>query len=385
MTPIFVKVKILPNNACIDPSIQSFFNKNYFTSTSINGILRDIKIYLKMKIIVPMAGIGSRLRPHTLTVPKPLTVIAGKPIVQRLVEDISSVIDEEIDEIAFIIGPAKKGFPENTTATLLQIANELGAKGNVYLQEEALGTAHALFCAKNSLFGPCVVAYADTLFKADFKLDANADGAIWVKQVADPSAFGVVKLDNGFITDFVEKPQEFVSDLAIIGIYYFKDGDRVRNEIQYLIDNDLKENNEYQLTNVLETLKSEGAKFIPGTVNTWMDCGKKDPTVDTNKQVLEFEYKAGNNLVSKDVVLENSEIIQPCYIGENVVLKNTKIGPYVSLGSNSVIENAAITNSLIQSNVTISNANLDNAMIGNHAKFNGKFTSVSIGDYTELT
>ena len=332
-----------------------------------------------------MAGIGSRLRPHTLTVPKPLTVIAGKPIVQRLVEDISSVIDEEIDEIAFIIGPAKKGFPADTKDNLLQIAKELRTKGSVYVQEEALGTAHALFCAKDSLSGPCVVAYADTLFKANFKLDANADGAIWVKQVVDPSAFGVVKVEDGFITDFIEKPKDFISDLAIIGIYYFKDGDKVRDEIQYLIDNDLRENNEYQLTNVLETLKRDGAKFIPGTVSTWMDCGKKDPTVDANKQVLDFEYKAGNNLVSKDVVLENSEIIQPCYIGKNVVLKNTKIGPYVSIGENSIVENATITNSLIQTNVLITNTKLDNAMIGNYVKYDGAFTSVSIGDYTELT
>jgi glucose-1-phosphate thymidylyltransferase len=338
-----------------------------------------------MKIIVPMAGIGSRLRPHTLTVPKPLTVIAGKPIVQRLVEDIAAVIDEKIDEIAFIIGPAKKGFPSDTSARLLRIAGELGAKGTVYIQEEALGTAHALYCAKDSLSGPCVVAYADTLFKADFKLDTKADGAIWVKKVADPSAFGVVKLENGVIKDFIEKPKDFVSDLAIIGIYYFKDGDKVRDEIQYLIDNNLRENNEYQLTNVLETLKRDGAKFVPGTVATWMDCGKKDPTVDTNKQVLEFEFKAGNNLVSADVVLENSEIIQPCYVGKNVLLKNAKIGPYVSIGENSVVENTTIINSLIQTNVLISNAKLDNAMIGNHVKYDGNFTSVSIGDYTELT
>ncbi|MFK8061312.1 MAG: sugar phosphate nucleotidyltransferase, partial [Polaribacter sp.] len=143
-----------------------------------------------MKIIVPMAGIGSRLRPHTLTVPKPLTVIAGKPIVQRLVEDITSVVNQKIEEIAFIIGPTTKGFPTNTGEKLIKIAEELGAKGSVYVQEKALGTAHAIYCAKESLSGPCVIAFADTLFKADFKLDANADGAIWVKKVADPSAFG---------------------------------------------------------------------------------------------------------------------------------------------------------------------------------------------------
>ena len=279
----------------------------------------------------------------------------------------------------------QKGFPTNTKNELLNIATNLGAKGSVYIQEEALGTAHAIYCAKESLSGPCIVAYADTLFKADFTLDVNADGAIWVKQVDDPSAFGVVKLNNGVITDFVEKPKEFVSDLAIIGIYYFKDGDKLLSEIQNLIDNDLKENGEYQITNVLESLKQQGAQFVPGKVDAWMDCGKKDPTVDTNKQVLTFEEKAGNNLISEDLVLENSEVIQPCYIGKNVVLKDTKIGPYVSIGENSVVENSTIVNSLIQTNVQISNAKLDNAMIGNHAKYNGNYTSVSIGDYTELT
>ncbi|MFY9242547.1 MAG: sugar phosphate nucleotidyltransferase [Polaribacter sp.] len=337
-----------------------------------------------MKIIVPMAGIGSRLRPHTLTVPKPLTVIAGKPIVQRLVEDIASVINEKIDEIAFVIGTTAKGFPSDTEEKLLKIARELGAKGSVYIQEEALGTAHAIYCAKESLSGPCVVAYADTLFKADFTLDVNADGAIWVSKVDNPSAFGVVKLQDGIITEFIEKPKDFVSDLAIIGIYYFKSGEKLLEEIQYLIDNDLKENNEYQLTNVLESLKLQGAKFIPGTVNAWMDCGKKDPTVDTNKQTLSFEYMAGNNLVSDCVVLQNSEIIQPCFVGKNVVLRDSKIGPYVSIGANSLVNNSTIVNSLIQSDVEISNANLDNAMIGNHAKYDGEFTSISIGDYTEL-
>ena len=164
-----------------------------------------------MKIIVPMAGIGSRLRPHTLTIPKPLTLIAGKPIVQRLVEDIVKVVDQKVEEIAFVIGPS---FPADTEVKLMRIAADLHATGKVFIQEEALGTAHAIQCAKESLDGPCVVAFADTLFKADFTLDANADGAIWVKQVDEPSAYGVVKLQDGIITDFVEKPKEFVSDLA---------------------------------------------------------------------------------------------------------------------------------------------------------------------------
>tara|TARA_B110000967_G_C18884005_1_gene562829 strand:+ start:181 stop:1197 length:1017 start_codon:yes stop_codon:yes gene_type:complete len=337
-----------------------------------------------MKIIVPMAGIGSRLRPHTLTTPKPLTLIAGKPIVQRLVEDIAQVVNQKIDEIAFIIGPVAKGFPGDTEERLLKIAKDLNAKGSVFVQEQALGTAHAIQCAKSALNGPCVVAFADTLFKADFTLDSNSDGAIWVKQVEDPKAFGVIKLKDGIITDFVEKPEEFVSDLAIIGIYYFKDGGILRDEIQYLLDNDIKEKGEYQLTNALENMKSKGLKFVPGTVSEWMDCGNKNVTVETNSKVLELLEKDGENLTSSDVKLENSTIIQPCYIGKNVVLKNTTVGPYVSLGENSVVENSTIKNSLIQSNVIITNTDLDNAMIGHNAKYNGKYTSVSIGDYSEL-
>jgi len=334
-----------------------------------------------MKIIVPMAGIGSRLRPHTLTIPKPLTLLAGKPIVQRLVEDIVEVVDQKVDEIAFVIGPT---FPADTEGKLMKIAEKMGAKGTVSIQETALGTAHAIQCAKESLEGPCVVAFADTLFKADFKLDNKADGAIWVKQVDEPSAYGVVKLKDGIITDFVEKPVEFVSDLAIIGIYYFKKGEILRDEIQYLLDNDIKEKGEYQLTNALENMKQKGLRFVPGTVNEWMDCGNKEITVETNGRVLQFASEEGESLVSDTVSLEGSTIIEPCYIGEHVVLKNSTIGPGVSIGDHSTVENSTVVNSLIQTHTTIKNAALDQAMIGNHAYFNGKFESVSIGDYSEL-
>lgn len=334
-----------------------------------------------MKIIVPMAGIGSRLRPHTLTIPKPLTLIAGKPIVQRLVEDIVKVVDQKVEEIAFVIGPS---FPADTEEKLMNIAKSLHAVGKVSVQEKALGTAHAIQCAKESLDGPCVVAFADTLFEADFILDSETDGAIWVKQVDDPSAFGVVKTEGGIISDFVEKPTEFVSDLAIIGIYYFKNGEDLRNEIQYLLDNNITERGEYQLTNALENMKQNGLKFVPGKVKEWMDCGNKDITIETNGRILQFAHEKGQNLVSKTVTLENSEIIQPCYVGENVILKNTILGPNVSLGDNSKVENSTIKNSLIQTNTTIVNAKLNNAMIGNHAFFDGKFTSISIGDYTVI-
>lgn len=335
-----------------------------------------------MKIIVPMAGRGSRLRPHTLTVPKPLIPIAGKPIVHRLVEDIAKVLDEKIDEVAFIIG---EDFGEQVEKDLLKIANSLGAQGTIYYQDKPLGTGHAIMCAKESLSGPAVIAYADTLFKADFNLDKSADGVMWVKKVENPSAYGVVKLNqNGEIVDLVEKPKEFVSDLAVIGIYYFKNVEVLKDELQNVLDQNLTRGGEYQINDGIEAMRKNGLRFVPGKVDEWMDCGNKNVTVETNGRMLKFLHQDGEKLISDSVKIKDSEITEPCYIGENVELINAKIGPNVSMGDGTRIENSTIKNSLIQADAEIKNANLDNAMIGNHAKFDGNFTQISIGDYSVL-
>lgn len=329
-----------------------------------------------------MAGRGSRLRPHTLTVPKPLIPIAGKPIVHRLVEDIAGVINQEIEEIAFII---HKDFGPQVEKELVAIAEKLGSRGTIYYQNEALGTAHAIMCAKESMSGPIVVAYADTLFRADFTLDTSADSVIWVKAVDDPSAFGVVKLDSdNRITDFVEKPKEYVSDLAIIGIYYFKSGETLRAELQYLLDNNVVKGGEYQLTDGLENMKQKGLRFVPGKVDEWMDCGNKNVTVETNSRLLNFLHMDGEHLVDYDVRLENSTIIPPCFIGPDVILINSTVGPNVSLGKGCHVIDSTVKNSLVQTHSHIKNANLNNAMIGSHASFDGNFTSISIGDYSVL-
>lgn len=332
-----------------------------------------------MKIIVPMAGRGSRLRPHTLTIPKPLIHVAGKPIVQRLVEDIVKVCGKEVDEIAFIIGDFGKEAEDN----LVAIAEGLGAKGSIYYQEKPLGTAHAILCAKDSLEGNCVVAFADTLFKADFTLDSSKDGIIWVSQIDDPSSFGVVKLNkDNIITDFIEKPSKFVSDLAIIGIYYFNDGNYLKNELQFLLDNDIKDKGEYQLTNALENMKNKGTNFSPGKVDEWLDCGNKDATVYTNERVLEHK----GNIISPNATIENSEIVEPCYIGANAIIKDTKIGPHVSVGRGTSIDNSIITKSIIQEDSVLVNAVLNNSMVGSQTFFNGQNIQqeVSIGDFSEL-
>jgi glucose-1-phosphate thymidylyltransferase len=333
-----------------------------------------------MRIIVPMAGMGKRMRPHTLTVPKPLIPIAGKPIVQRLVEDIAKVCQEPIEEVAFIIGH----FGEEVEKDLISIAEKVGAKGSIYYQEEALGTAHAILCAKDALKDKVVVAFADTLFKADFKLDTNADGTIWVQRVDDPRPFGVVKLnEQNEITDFVEKPETFVSDLAIIGIYYFRDGEYLRSELQYLLDNDVRDKGEYQLTNALENMKNKGTKFIPAVISEWLDCGNKNATVYTNQRYLEY-IKDEEGLVSSSAKLENSVIIPPVYIGENAKITNSVVGPHVSIGNGTSVSDSVVSNSIIQENTNLKNGNIANSMLGNFVVYEGRPSDLSLGDYNTL-
>lgn len=324
-----------------------------------------------------MAGMGKRMRPHTLTTPKPLIPIAGKSIVQRLVEDIAHVCPEKVDEVVFIIGR----FGKETENDLEHIAEDLGAKCSIFYQDEALGTAHAILSAREKLHGKIVVAFADTLFKADFKLDMTQQGIIWVQKVEDPRPFGVVKVnDMNVITEFAEKPEHFVSDLAIIGIYYFSDGANLRTELQYLIDNDIKDKGEYQLTSALQNMKNKGMRFQPGKVSEWLDCGNKDSTVYTNQRILEFNKDKERS--NKSYISQNSVIIEPCYIGENVKLINSVVGPYVSIGNNSVIEDSVIRNSIVQSNAKIACANIHNSMFGNYVDFKDSRSELSMGDYS---
>ncbi len=332
-----------------------------------------------MNIIIPMAGMGKRMRPHTLTVPKPLIPIAGKPIVRRLVEDIAKVCGTKVNEVAFIIGR----FGSEVEKKLLDIATSVGAKGSIHYQDEALGTAHAILCAKEALEGNVVVAFADTLFKADFTLDTSKEGIIWVQKVEDPKPFGVVTLNaKNQITGFVEKPTEFVSDLAIIGIYYFKDGAYLRRELQYLLDNDIKDKGEYQITNALENMKNKGTQFVPGQVTEWLDCGNKDATVYTNQRYL--EYIKDTKLVAGSAKITNSVIIPPVFIGENVRIDNTVVGPHVSIGNGSQITDSVVKNSIVQENTYINNANISNSMLGNFVKFDGKSADLSVGDYNVI-
>lgn len=319
------------------------------------------------------------MRPHTLTTAKPLLPIAGKPIVQRLVEDIMATCNEKVDEIAFIIGPT---FGKEVEDHLCRVAETLGAKGKICYQETPLGTAHAILCAGDTLTGNVFIAFADTLFKAEFSIDKNKEAIIWTQKVEDPTAFGVVKLNAGNqIEAFVEKPKEFVSDLAIIGVYYFKDGDRLKKELQRLIDNNITLKGEYQITDAMEHMLKNGVKFYTDQVHEWLDCGNKDAAVYTNQRILEIK-KNTEKLTASSAVTEQSVIIPPCFIGEHVVVRNSVIGPHVSLEKGAIIEDSRITNSIVQSDSIVKNARINNSILGKSVTYTAHPQELSLGDFS---
>lgn len=331
-----------------------------------------------------MAGRGSRLRPHSLTVPKPLIPVAGQPIVHRLVKDIAEIVGDQIEEIAFILGD-EAFFGDDVVASLKTLAQDLGAKASIYRQDRPLGTGHAIMCAKESLSGPTVIAYADTLIQANFKLDPTADAVIWVKQVERPEAFGVVQLnEKQEIVELVEKPKEFVSDKAVIGIYYFKEGNDLKIELQNVLDKNIIHGGEYQINDGIKGMMSKGKVFKTGAVEQWMDCGNKKVTIETNQQVLKNEQKKGVNMISSDVKIENGQIIEPCFIGKGVVIKNAVVGPYASIGANTEIINSIVSNSIVQHNTKLTNVILKDSMIGSEVEYNGLAQDLSIGDYTQV-
>lgn len=326
-----------------------------------------------------MAGWGSRLRPHSLTVPKPMMPVAGDPIVAGLCKSLIQLAGKA-DCLHFVI---REDFGKEVEDKLQEIARDLDAECLIDYQTEPLGTAHAILCASASLEGEVIVGFADTLFEATFDLDPTADATIWVKQVDDPRAFGVVNLnESNRITSFEEKPDDPISDLAIIGVYHFKDAAAIRREMQHLINHDIRSKGEYQLTDALEQLRQKGTVFVPGVVNQWMDCGNKAITVKSNAQMLDI--KAGQGTLVMQGSVKNSVLIEPVYIEEGCVIENSVVGPHVTLGTNTVVKNSRVANSLVQHETEIVNASIEDSMIGSKCSVHGKAVDLSIGDYTTI-
>jgi glucose-1-phosphate thymidylyltransferase len=329
-----------------------------------------------MKLIIPMAGRGTRVRPHSHTTPKPLLPVAGTMIIERIVETFARTLDRTITEIVYILGP---DFGREIKEALQEMSDRHNAKATFRVQDVALGTAHAVSCANEDLNGEVIIVFADTIFDSKEKVTVDdADSVIWLKEVDDPSRFGVAVHDGDTITDFVEKPSEPISNLAIIGVYYFKKGEDLKKEIQYLLDNNVTgHGNEYQLTDALDRLLKDGKTFKKATVDEWLDCGTLPAWLDTTGEILEKEKHDYSEF-------KNSTIHPPVFIGEGVEISGSEIGPRVSIESGTVIKNSKVKNSIIQKNANLQDCDLSGSTIGNYADLTGVKGEVHVGDDSVL-
>ncbi|WP_295067355.1 sugar nucleotidyltransferase [uncultured Fibrobacter sp.] len=304
-----------------------------------------------MKIVLPVAGNGIRLRPYTENLPKCLLPVAGKTIIDWIVD---CALFLKPSETIFITG-----YKASVVDDFLKQRSEWGAVRTVVQSNpQGLGEAISLALPYVNDDEPLLIILGDTLFEADLSiLDKATENILYTFKVSDPKRFGVAVTDkNGHIERLVEKPQEFVSDEAIVGIYYIKDVKALKEALNYLMQNDIRTKGEFQLTDALERMIQGGCKFRTAPVEKWLDCGLVETLLETNAHVLERNEKVAPKF-------DGSEIVMPCYIGKNVVIKNSKVGPNVSVGDGCVIENSEISNAILWDGVKVLDKKLEKVVV----------------------
>jgi glucose-1-phosphate thymidylyltransferase len=328
-----------------------------------------------MKVIIPVAGVGTRLRPHTLTMPKVLLNVAGHPMLYYIVDEL---IKKKIaDSIIFITGYKGEEIKNYLDKTFK-------FKFDYVEQKQTLGLGHAVLCAKEK-FDPiknedALIILGDTLFDVDLKdIAKNKFSAIGVKKVEDPKRFGVVERNrSGFIARFVEKPaspEVSPSNEAIVGIYLIRNSNMMFNSIEHIMKNKITTKGEYQLTDALEVMIKQKEKFVTYRVDGWLDCGKKETILETNRYLLDKSKKKYSS--------KNCKINHPVFIGKNVQLENSIIGPYATINDGCIVKNSIIENSIIDVHCHIENSVIDDTLMGKHSKLFVKKLSLNLGEYSE--
>jgi len=322
-----------------------------------------------MKIIIPLAGFGTRLRPHTYTRPKPLMNVAGKAVLGHILD---KLVGLDIEEIIFIVGWLGDQIKEYVDANYDFPARYIE-------QTELKGQAHAIDLAKDYVEGPTLIIFVDTLFEADLtELERTpADGVLYVKEVEDPRRFGVAVVEQGHITRLMEKPDSFEHRLAVIGLYYVKDAAFLMECIAELLEKDIQTKGEYYLADALQLMIDRGAKMEARPLDVWEDCGKPETVLHTNRYLLD----SGHGHVTET---ENSIVIPPVYIADDAVVRNSIIGPYVTIAGGSRVCNSIITDSIIDEESVIEDVMLTGSLIGRHARVRGAFNSLNVGDSSQV-
>lgn len=331
-----------------------------------------------MKLIIPMAGRGTRVRPHSHVTPKPLLNVKGKSMVERIVDTFNRVLPRPLDEGVFVLGP---DFGEDVRDQLRRICERHGMRAGFAVQEQALGTAHAVGAAGDYLEGEGISVFADTVFDMEPGVELEgADVIAWVKHVDDPRRFGVAVREGDRVVELVEKPQTPVSNEALIGIYYVKDLAGLRRGIEQLMADDVRGvGGEFQLTDVFDRMIKAGKVFKTATVTEWLDCGTIPALLDTTKRILEKEQTD-----LRQGTVEDSVVVEPVYVGPGARVRNAVVGPNVSIEEGAVVEQAVVRDSIVFAHATVRNAVLHDSLVGQHAVVDGGGAAVNAGDHSEV-
>jgi glucose-1-phosphate thymidylyltransferase len=328
-----------------------------------------------MKVIIPLAGFGKRMRPHTWSKPKPLLNVAGKPVLGHILDKLVD-LDVEVDELIFIVGWLGD-----------QIEEYYQASGYDYpsrsvMQTELLGQAHAIWLARESLSGPVVIIFVDTIFDADLGgLEASGlDGVLYVKEVEDPRRFGVTVLGaGGLVTRIVEKPDSFENRLALIGAYYVRDAGWLLRAIEELMERNLQTKGEFYLADAFTLMIEQGARFGVREVSVWEDCGTPQAVLQTNRYLLDHGRDNGDAAKVTDSV-----IIPPVYIAPSAQVEQAIVGPYVTIAENSVVKQSIIRDSIVDEGAYIDDTTLNRSLIGKDAVVRGRYRILNVGDSSRV-
>ncbi len=325
-----------------------------------------------MNVIIPLAGFGTRLRPHTYTKPKPLINVAGKPVLGHILDKLTGL---GIDQYVFVVGYLGDQIEE-------YIAAHYDIDAHYVEQRELLGQAHAIHLAKELVTGPTLILFVDTLFEADLSgLESlDIDGMAYVKEVDDPRRFGVVVLDDeGTITQFIEKPDTTDNRLVVIGLYYIREIERLMGAIEDLIARDIKTKGEFYLADAFQLMIENGAVMKTSNVDVWLDCGKPETVLETNCYLLEHGHDNGVKFEGKDVI-----VVQPAHIDASARIHNAVIGPYVTIAADCEVKNSIVRNSIVDEGARIEDSLLDGSLVGKNASVQGRFTELNVGDSSAI-
>jgi glucose-1-phosphate thymidylyltransferase len=336
-----------------------------------------------LKIIIPMAGWGTRMRPHTWSKPKPLVSVAGKTSLEHLLDMFKSVPSPDNVEFVFIVGP----YLGELQVPAFVRENYPGMKAHFVVQNEMKGQSHALWLAREFVHGPAIVCFSDTLLETDFSFLAAeaADVVAWVMPMPDPRRFGVAELNGqGWVTRFIEKPQSMDNNLVVVGCYYFKQAEKLLAAIEKQMEDELTLKGEFYLTDAITLMIDAGSKVRTQNSENWLDTGTIDATLETNKILLD----TGKANRTRDETVDGVQFIAPCFVHPSAEITNSIIGPYSSVGANCRISNSKIEETILESDCEIEDAVLCRSLVGIQTKLQGKgdgsVIHLNVGDNSDI-